>query len=148
MLSWGLEVNDFGNAQLDAQGNFIKTQDQGVTEDIWQEMVAYADKQGWKGGNYKKLNLPFETKLLGQAREVRERMCKRVEDFVYRLLVDVFNAGDTAPLAIEAILQANSYNLGSKADRLEDPAGWTEDKIRERAAAIDSDKGPAGNFDD
>jgi fructose-bisphosphate aldolase class II len=148
MLSWGLEVNDFGNAQLDAQGNFIKISEQGVTEDMWRAMVAYADKQGWKGGNYKKLNLPFETKLLGQAREVRERMCKRVEDFVYRLLVDVFNAGDTAPIAIEAILQTGSYDLGPKVDRIEDPAGWTEEKIRQRAAAIDSDKGPAGNFDD
>ncbi len=148
MLSWGIEVNDFGNAQLDGQGNFIKEPDQGVTGDMWQEMVAYADKHGWKGGNYKKLNLPFETKLLSQAREVRERMCKRVEDFVYRLLVDVFNARDTAPLAIEAILQANSYDLGPKAGCIEDPAAWTEAKIRERAAAIDSDKGPEGDFDD
>jgi fructose-bisphosphate aldolase class II len=103
MLSWGLAVNDFGNAQLDAQQNFIKIPDQGVTGEMWQEMVAYAEKQGWQGGNYKKLNLPFETKLLSQPREVRERMCKRVEDFVYTLLVEVFNAADTAPLAIEAL---------------------------------------------
>jgi fructose/tagatose bisphosphate aldolase len=148
MLSWGLEVNDFGNAQLDAQGHFIKNPEQGVTEDMWQEMVAYADNQQWKGGNYKKLNLPFETKLLGLAQEVRARMCKRVEDFVYSLLVNVFNAGDTAPIAIEAILKADSYDLGPKVDSIEDPAEWTEEKIRERAAAIDSDKGPSGNFDD
>jgi fructose/tagatose bisphosphate aldolase len=148
MLSWGLEVNDFGNAQLDALGNFIKIPNQGVTEEMWQDMVAYADKQGWKGGNYKKLNLPFETKLLGQAMEVRERMSKRVEDFVYRLLIDVFNAGDTADLAIKAILDANSYDPGPKVDCIEDPAEWTEAKIRQRAAAIDSDKGPEGDFDD
>jgi fructose-bisphosphate aldolase class II len=148
MLSWGLEVNDFGNAQLDAQNNFIKVPGQGVEEDMWQAMAAYADKQGWKGGNYKKLNLPFETKLLGQAKEVRERMTKRVEDFVYRLLVDVFHAGDTASLAIETILETNSYDLGPKVDRIEDPGDWTEEKIRQRAAAIDSDKGPEGDFDD
>jgi len=148
MISWGLEVNDFGNAQLDARGNFIKTPEQGVTEDMWQAMVAYADEQGWKAGDYKKINLPFETKLLSQPREIRERMCKRVEDFVYRLLRDVFNAGDTAPIAVEIILKANSYDLGPKMDRIEDPAGWTEEKIRERAAVIDSDKGPAGDFDD
>ncbi len=148
MLSWGLEVNDFGNAQLDAQGNFIKVMHEGVTEETWQAMVTYADKQGWKGGNYKKLNLPFETKLLGQAKEIRDRMCTRVEEFVYRLLVDVFNAGDTASLAIEAILAAGSYDLGAKVGRLEDPAQWTEEKIIARAAAIDSDKGPAGDFDD
>jgi fructose-bisphosphate aldolase class II len=148
MLSWGIEVNDYGNAQVDSQGNFIKIPDQGVTGEMWQAMVAHADKQGWKGGNYKKLNLPFETKLLGQSREIRERMCARVEEFVYRLLVDVFNAGDTAPLAIEAILKANSFDLGPKVGRIEDPAAWTREKIRERAAAIDSEKGPAGDFDD
>jgi fructose-bisphosphate aldolase class II len=148
MISWGLEVNDFGNARLDEQGNFIKVPGQGVTEEMWQAIVAYADKQGWKGGDYKKLNLPFENKLLSQPNEIRERMCKRVEDFVYTLLVDVFNAEDTASLGIEAILQAGSYDLGHKVDRIEDPAQWTAEKIVERGATIDSDKGPAGDFDD
>lgn len=148
MLSWGLEVNDFGNAQLDDQGNFIKVKGAGVSEEMWQTMMAFADKQGWKGGNYKKLNLPFENRLLGQPKAIRDRMCQRVESFVYGLLVDVFNAADTAPLAIEAILDANSYDLGAKAGRIENPAEWTDDKIIVRAAAIDSDKGPTGEFDD
>ena len=148
MISWGLEVNDFGNAQLDEQGDFIKVSGQGTTEEMWQAMVAHADEQGWKGGNYKKINLPFENKLLGQPREVRERMCKRVEDFVYTLLTDVFNAEDTAPMGIEAILQTGSYDLGHKVDRIEDPLQWTEEKIIERGATIISDKGPAGDYDD
>jgi fructose-bisphosphate aldolase class II len=148
MISWGLEVNDFGNAQLDEQGDFIKVPGQGTTEEMWQAMVAHADEQGWKGGNYKKINLPFENKLLGQPREVRERMCKRVEDFVYTLLTDVFNAEDTAPMGIEAILQTGSYDLGHKVDRIEDPLQWTEEKIIERGATIISDKGPAGDYDD
>lgn len=148
MLSWGLEVNDYGNAQLDQNGNFIKVDGEGATAEIWQAMQAYAEKEGWKGGNYKKLNLPFETKLLGQAKEIRERMSRRVEDFVYNMLVNVFNAGDTAPLGIAAILQAGSYDLDSKVSRLEDPGQWTAEKIIERGATIDSDKGPTGDFDD
>jgi len=148
MISWGLEVNDYGNARLDEQGNFIKVPAQGVTDEMWQAMVAFADEQGWKGGNYKKLNLPFENKLLSQPKEIRERMCKRVENFVYTLLVDVFNAEDTASLGIEAILQAGSYDLRLKVGRMEDPAQWTEEKIIERGAAIVSDKGPDGDFDD
>jgi hypothetical protein len=148
MLSWGLEVNDYGNAIQDENGAFLKLVDEGVTEDVWAEMVAYAEDNGLKGGNYKKLNLPFENTLLGQSRAVRERMVKRVEDFVYRLLTEVFNAGDTAPLAIEAILEAGSHDLGPKAARTEDPAEWTEEKIRAAAAKIDADKGPEGDFDD
>jgi len=148
MLSWGIEVNDYGNAQLDENGQFRKVAGAGVTDEIWQEMVAYATAKEWKAGNYKKLNLPFENKLLSQAADIRERMIKRVEDFVYTMLVDVFNAKDTAPLGVRAILAADSFDLGPKAQRLEDPAEWTREKIIEKAAHLDSDKGPRGNFED
>ena len=148
MISWGLEINDYGNAQLDGKGEFIKVKDQGVTAQLWAEMVAYSQKQGWKAGDYKKLNLPFENKLLGQPSEIRERMVKRVEDFIHGMLVNVFNAENTAPLAMEAILRAGSYDAGSKAERIEKPSEWTPEKIVARAAAIQSDKGPQGNFED
>lgn len=148
MISWGLEVNDYGNAQLDDKGDFIKLRDQGVTEAMWADMVAYAQKQGWKKGDYKKLNLPFENKLLGQPIEIVNRMVKRVEDFIYNMLVNVLNASDTAPLAVAAICEAGSCDPGPKAQRIENPADWTPEKIIKRGASIDSDKGPKGNFED
>ena len=148
MISWGVQVNEYGNAYLDENGEFVKMSDQGMTDELWSEMVAYAKSKELKGGNYKKLNLPFENRLFGLPRAIRERMVKRVEDFVYELLSDVFNAGDTAPLAIEAILRAGSFDVGPKAGRIDDPAEWTDEKIRERAGKISSDKGPEGNFDD
>jgi len=148
MISWGLEVNDYGNAILDEDGKFIKIKDQGVTEEMWKEMTAYAESKGLKGGDYKKLNLPFENKLMGQPKTVRERMVKRVEAFVYNMLVNVFNAKDTAPLAINAILEVGTFDPGPKALRIEDPDEWTPEKIAQRAASITSDKGPEGDFDD
>jgi len=148
MITWGVKVNEYGNALLDENGEFVKMADKGMTEDMWAEMVEYANGNGLKGGNYKKLNLPFENKLLGLPRDVRERMAKGVEDFVYELLTDVFNASDTAPLAIDAILKADSYDLGPKATRIEDPSEWTENQIHERASKLDVNKGPAGDFDD
>ena len=148
MVSWGLEVNDYGNAILDDDGEFIKVKGEGVTEELWQKIRAYAAEQGWKGGSYKKLNLVFENRILGQPREVRERMAKRVEDFVYSLLVHVFNASDTADYAISAIVEAGSYDLGPKAERTEDPEDWTPEKIRERAVLLETDKGPEGDFED
>ena len=148
MISWGLQVNDYGNAILDDDGNFQKVKDAGVTEQVWAEMVAFAEEQGYKGGNYKKLNLPFENKLLGQPQKIRERMIKRVEDFAYNMMVNVFNAENTAPLAIEAILDTGSYAADPKAQRIEDPEKWTPEFITRHAAEISSDKGPAGDFDD
>ncbi|MGO9145810.1 MAG: class II fructose-bisphosphate aldolase [Desulfomonilia bacterium] len=148
MISWGVKVNEFGNAFLDDQKNFIKLKDEGVTDELWAEMVAYAQGKSLKAGDYKNLNLPFENKLLAQPKEIRERMAKGVEDFVYDLLVKWFNAEDTAPLAIEAILEKGSYNLGPKGSRIEDPGEWTKDQITARGRELHKKGAGTGNYDD
>lgn len=147
MISWGLEVNDFGNAIL-TDDQFIKVKDEGVTEEMWNEMVAFAKDNDWKGGNFKKLNLPFESKLQAQPKEIRDRMVKRVEDFVYGLLTDVFHTTDTADIVIEEILKSKTCDPGPKAKIIEKKSDWTKEKIVEKASRITSDKGPEGDFDD
>lgn len=148
MVSWGIKVNDYGNAILDKDGEFEKIPGEGVTEENWAAMKAYAADQGWTGGNYKKLNLPFENSLLGQPREVRDRMVQRVEDFTFNMMVNVLGCGDTAPLVLEAILANGSHDPGPKAETIESVDEWTEAKIRDKASLICSDKGPEGDFDD
>jgi fructose/tagatose bisphosphate aldolase len=148
MISWGLEVNDYGNAILDSNGEFIKTPNEGLSEELWQQMKAYAEAKGWKGGNYKKLNLPFENYILRQPREIRERMAGRVEEFVYGMLVNVLNAQDTASIAVDTILKCGSHDPGPKAECIEPVKEWTPEKIIERAKTLDLDKGPQGDFDD
>lgn len=148
MLSWGLEVNDYGNAIVNDDGSFKKVKGEGMSEELWQEMVDFATAQGWNGGNYKNLNLLFDNRLLGQPRPIRERMCKRVEDFVYNLLTTVFNAEGSADHCLAAIIKAGSHDPGPKAGCIEDAAQWTPDKIIARAALLDTDKGPAGDFED
>ncbi len=148
MISWGLKVNDYGNAILDDNGDFIKIKNEGVSEEVWDQMVAYAQANEIKGGNYKKLNIQFENKLLGQRKDIRERMIQRVEDFIHNMLVNVLNAKDTAPIIIDEILKADSYNIANESTRIEDPDEWTPEKIKDRASLIISDKGPEGDFDD
>ena len=148
MISWGVEVDDYGNAVTAADGSFKKLANAGVLPELWQEMVDYAASQGWSGGNFKKLNLPFEAKIMAQPREIRERMAGGVEDFVYNLLVNVFNAEGTADIAIRKILDTASHDPGPKGQTIENPDEWTEEQIREKASLIDSDKGPKGDFDD
>jgi fructose-bisphosphate aldolase class II len=75
-------------------------------------------------------------------------MSRGVEEFAFKMMTTVFNAKDTAPLALEAIIKAGSFDLGPKAGRIEDPAEWTEAKIVERAKTLSSDKGAKGDFDD
>ncbi len=147
MISWGFQVNDYGNAILD-NGNFIKEKDKGVSQDVWGQMKTFANENNIEGGNFKKLNLPFETKFMAQPLKYRDRMTKGVEDFVYTLLTDVFNATDTAPILIDAILETQSHDPGQKAEKIEHESDWTREKIIEKASALDTDKGPDGDFDD
>jgi hypothetical protein len=146
MIGFGVKVNEFGNADI-VDGRFVKLEGKGCTEEMWAAMVAYADDKGWSGGDYKKLNLPFERQLEGLDREIRERMAASVEEFVYDLLVNVFNAKDTADIAID-LINEKGYDMGVKAERLEDPAQWTEERFRALYATMDIDKGPEGDFDD
>ena len=148
MIAWGVAVNDYGNAVLDAAGAFTKEPGKGLDEALWAEMVAYAGAKGIKAGDYKKLNAVFECKILGQPKPVRDRMAGAVAEFVAWLLTDVFNAAGTAPLAMEALLAAGSHDLGPKAGVIENPAEWTREKILERAKSLSRDKGPEGDFDD
>ena len=148
MVSWGVEVNDYGNALMNEDGSFRKVRGEGVTEEVWDRMTSLAAEKGWSGGNYKNLNLPVENWLLAQPLEIRERMITRVESFVYNMLVSVFNAEDTAPLALEMLVEAGSHDIGPNSHRVEDPQDWTEEKIVARAATLDVDKGPEGDFDD
>ena len=64
------------------------------------------------------------------------------------MLVNVFNAGDTAPLAIEAILEAGSLDAGPKGETDRRSGGMDEGKNRRTCGTIDSDKGPEGDFED
>jgi fructose-bisphosphate aldolase class II len=149
MISWGLVVNDYGNAILDDNKNFKKIKGAGVTEEMWTEMVSYAEEKKFKAGDYKKLNLPFEPKLTSLPRDVRDRMAKAVEEFVYNMIVNVLNSRDTAPLGIEAILKAKSFDLGPKVSRIENPAEWTKEKIVEKAKAIGAkESSPDRDFSD
>ncbi len=152
MISWGVEVNDYGNAILDDNGNFIKKRGQGVMEEVWEEMLAYAGAHGLRGGNFKKLNLPFENRLFTQPKEIRERMAKGVEDFVFDLLVNVFNAKDTASIVADEIIAAGTYDPGPKADVLEDPDDWTREKIMEKGLKLgfpaEKSDDSGKNFDD
>ena len=70
MLSWGVEIDDYGNALL-KDGQLVKVPGKGMSEELWAEIKAVGEEKKYKAGDYKNLNLPFENKILAQPKEIR-----------------------------------------------------------------------------
>ena len=68
-------------------------------------MVEHAESKGLKKGDYKKLNLPFENKLMGLPAEVRERMVQDVEDFTYHMMAKVLKVRLNGTLLLDMNLE-------------------------------------------
>lgn len=138
-ISWGIEVDEYGNAKMDENGEFIKDTNKGLTNELWAEMVAYAKEQGWKSGDYKNLNKVFDEKIKALSPEIRERMVQGVESFVYYLLTEVFYAQGSAAYAYD-IIKKNDPALLKAKKRIEKEEDWTKEKIIARAAEMFGEK--------
>ncbi|MDD2716119.1 MAG: class II fructose-bisphosphate aldolase [Candidatus Wallbacteria bacterium] len=149
MISWGLKVNEFGNAELDGDKNFIKIKDLGVTDEAWQKMIEIAKTKGWKGNDYKNLNKDIDPELKKLPKNIQDRMVKGVEDFVTNLFVNIFNSSNTADLAVDALLEAKSPEIKLFDKVLEDKKFWTVDYInKEGQRLLEKQNEATGNFDD
>ncbi len=136
MMSWGVEVNEYGNAVTDSAGNFIKKQNEGVSPSLWKEMTEYADKLNFKLNDFRKINSAFENKLLSEPIEIRERMASAVEEFALNIMKNVFNSVDTADIFMDILFEKKSFDAGNKAEVIEDIKEWSFDKIKEKALSL------------
>lgn len=148
MICWGLKVNEFGNAEM-KDGGFVKDPATGMRDEDWKHLVDIAQKKGWKAGDYKKLNSEVDEYLKKLPQDVQNRMSKGVEDFIANLLENVFYCKDSADLALDVILESESYQVKQTAAQIEDKKVWTEDYIRKEGKRIfEHQHEVEGNFDD
>ena len=136
MMSWGVEVNEYGNAVTDSAGNFIKKQNEGVSPSLWKEMTEYANKLNFKLNDFRKINSAFENKLLSEPIEIRERMASAVEEFALNIMKNVFNSVNTADIFMDILFEKKSFDAGNKAEVIEDIKEWSFDKIKEKALSL------------
>lgn len=99
-----------GNAITEG-GSYIKESDRGISEKLWQEIVAYADEQGMsrKSGDYKKLNLPFHGKILAEPDYIVDRIVDEVADWGKRF-IRAFGGEGTAEKVAEVMARRPDHN--------------------------------------
>jgi fructose/tagatose bisphosphate aldolase len=98
-ISFGLAMNQNGNAITTPEKHYIKRSYRGVPDALWEEMWKWAEETENTGGNIKKANKAF-TEQLNQVSEVHKG---RITVQAYEEAIRLFEATNSAGLAGEVI---------------------------------------------
>lgn len=110
-IVFGIEMDPgSGNAVID-DGSYVKRPDRGVTTELWDLMVAHADRLGYSrsSGDYKNLNRPFHALVMSLPAEIRERIARETEEWALRYF-EAFGSIGTGTAVIEEIAGRGDWN--------------------------------------
>jgi fructose-bisphosphate aldolase class II len=92
-ISFGLAMNQNGNAITTAGKDYIKRPYRGVPDELWQEMCAWAVETGNTGGNIKNANKPFAARLSAIPRKAKKRISRQACEEAIRLFEATHSIG-------------------------------------------------------
>ena len=121
---FGVEMDsETGNAIV-GSGSYVKDPNRGISQKLWEELVAAADEKGMsrKSNDYRKLNLLMCEKILAEPKEILDRINDEMVYWAERF-IDAFGAADSADAVAEVMAHRPDQNaapdrkiLGSRAD--------------------------------
>jgi hypothetical protein len=145
-LVFGLEVDEeSGNAVIE-DGSYVKRPDRGIPMELWEEIVEWADSQGYSraSGNYKKANLPFHHRIMALPDQYRSRIVEETERWALRFFESFGSVGSSSKV-IERILDRGDWN-SMPAQRI---VADREDFVAERAPDYgEEDTGSGEDYSD
>lgn len=92
-IAFGMAMNQNGNALTTEDRDYIKRPYRGIPDELWQEMRAWAEATGNTGGNIKKANLPFASKLNAIPVQYKERISLQACEDAIRLFEATHSIG-------------------------------------------------------
>ncbi|MDR0649227.1 MAG: class II fructose-bisphosphate aldolase [Synergistaceae bacterium] len=108
---FGIKMDpDTGNAVTEG-GSYVKESDRGISDGLWQEIVADADGKGYsrKSGDYKKLNLPFHERILAEPDHIVGRIVDEIADWGRRF-IKAFGTEGVSERVLEVALRRPDHN--------------------------------------
>lgn len=116
-----------GNAVIE-HDSYVKEADRGIPCELWDEIVAYCDEQGYsrKDGLYKRANKAFCDKILALPDKYLDRILDETEYWAERF-IKAFNAEGTAEKVIEIANKRTDWNSLPDRKIIADRADFRED---------------------
>jgi len=121
-ILFGLEMDPISGNAIIENGSYVKCSDRGVPDGLWNDIVDWADRQGWErnSGNYKKVNLPFHSRIMSLEERYRSRILDETEKWALRFF-EAFGYAGTGSEVIRRIVARSDWNSaplrGITADR-------------------------------
>jgi fructose/tagatose bisphosphate aldolase len=145
-ILFGLKLEEnTGNPILEG-GSYVKDPDRGISDELWAEMVAWADSKSLsrKSGDYKKANAPFNDKILALEKKYIDRILEETESWAARFF-NAFRCEGTGKMVMEHILARGDYNSAPEVRIIARRENYTRTKAPD---FHDRKDGPKGDFSD
>jgi fructose/tagatose bisphosphate aldolase len=84
-IAFGLAMNQNGNAMTTEDREYIKRPYRGISDELWQEMLAWANETKNTGGNIKKANQVFASKMNALPQCIKKRISDHAREEAIRL---------------------------------------------------------------
>ncbi len=139
-IVYGLEMDPVsGNAVIE-DGSYVKRPDKGISEELWRDMVAEADRRGYGrgSGDYKRLNLAFHSRIMAEPAEVRDRILDETEDWALRFF-EAFGSAGLGHAVIDRVLERGDWNAAPQRRVLADREDYTRDMAPDGGRASEDD---------
>lgn len=141
-IIFGLEMDPVSGNAVIRGGSYVKDPDRGIPEELWSEIVAWADAHDYSrsSGDYKKANLPFHHRIMGLPAVYRDRIVEETEEWALRFF-EAFNSAGTGSRVVQRILERDDWNSTPErritADRRNYSAADAPDRGEAAADGID-----------
>jgi fructose/tagatose bisphosphate aldolase len=132
-ILFGLEMDPVTGNAVVRDGGYVKDPGRGVTAELWDDIVAWADGQGFsrKSGDYKKANRPFHQKIMDLPDRIQDRIVEETTDWARRF-IKAFKAEGSAELLMEIVSARNDHNAAPEQAVLGNRCDFTRENAPEQ----------------
>lgn len=140
-IVFGLEMDPITGNAVVKDGSYVKDPSRGITLELWEEMVKWADSQGLsrKSGDYKKANRPFHEAIMALPERIHERIVEETAEWAKRF-IRAFHAEGSSEVLMEVVSERADHNAAPEQAVIASRKDYCRENAPDRGVAEDRGK--------
>lgn len=140
-IVFGLEMDPVTGNAVVKDGSYVKDPARGITLELWEEIVKWADGQGLsrKSGDYKKANRPFDEAIMALPEGIHGRIVEETAEWAKRF-IRAFHAEGSSEALMEIVSERPDHNAAPEQAVIASRKDHYREIAPDRGAAKDKGK--------